>query len=220
MPDPCDLLLLAAHPLEFSGFVSELGEQLEGTWAGYRVQCAGVGVGLVTAGAGTVAALAARPCRAALLVGSYGYYPQFVDEPLTLCVPDAAQLLDGALLDGTAALPDVVDTRAVFDGSLVAGLRSVEPTLAGGTIATTLGITTAGPLAERLGRAGLRGENLEALAVAQACASAGVRLAGVFGATNRVGPTGRAEWLQHHRGVSGRTSAFLRRFLLAGAPGL
>lgn len=216
----CDLLLLAAHPIELAGLQPYLGPQLCGTLCSVQLRCAVVGVGLLAAGVGAVQALTENACGAALLLGSYGYYPGCGGEVLETMVPTAARLLDGALLTGRAALPDLVTQRAEFDTPLTAGLRQSCENVGACDVATTLAITTDDTLAGRLAQAGLRGENLEALAVATACAVRGVRLACLLGATNQVGSAGRKQWLQHHHAVAERTAAHVLDFLACGAPGL
>ena len=84
-------------------------------------------------------------------------------------------------------------------------------------LATTLGITTEDALARELGlRSGCEGENLEALAVAHACALARVPFGAVLGCTNQVGSQGRVQWA-HHRALAARASAELVLGWLAGA---
>ena len=223
-----DVLVLVAHRLELAGFGSALavadGAQLSaGTLehGGLRIRAAEVGVGLASAGSGTARALCALRARGAVLLGSFGAYPGPSALPIgALLVPDEARAIDAAALDGRAAMPDAMGQRAAVDVALASGLAQ-HAGAGRGTLATTLAITTDDALARRLGeRSGCCAENLEAVAVALACAAARVPFASLLACTNEVGARGRAQWLAGHRAAAATTAQAFTAWLAAGAPGL
>jgi len=120
------------------------------------------------------------------------------------------RLVDGSVVDGTAALPEPMPVDAVFDPGLHAALVGAGATSV--QIANTVGITVDDALAARLARAGagVGGqddsgpdvEHLEAFAFARACAVAGIPCAAALGVANVVGSKGRAEWLAGHERAS------------------
>jgi nucleoside phosphorylase len=209
-----DALLLAAHPLELAPFAAALGPALAAELHGLRVAAAAVGVGLPAAGGGAARALARYAPRVALLIGSYGVYPnagEFV--PGELLVPARVRAVDAAEVTGRAAYPPAMGAAVEPDAALSQALAACGPARRG-AIGTTLGITTDDALASELGaRSGCEGENMEALAVGLACRDAAVPFAAVLGCTNRVGARGRAEWLAHRetaaQAVAGRVLAWL-----------
>lgn len=216
-------MLLAAHPLELQPAGPLLRQSaLNAGPGGLRVEAVTVGVGLSFAGGGTARALCRFAPRAALLLGSVGAYPGAgpVETPLHLSVPDAFHLCDAAGALGLSALPPAMTASFTADEALAEGLRGATGAH-GGSLATTLGITTDDGLAARLRRDfDFSVENLEAHAVAAACHRAGVAFAALFATTNRVGQDGRSQWQQHSAAAADTTAAALGRFLAAGAPGL
>jgi nucleoside phosphorylase len=175
------------------------------------VALATLGVGLVEASIAMTRCVAQEKPTAALLIGTCGAFG--AAHPVGSVVSAArVRLVDGSVVDGTAALPGPMPAEAVFDAGLqdalvAAGARSVQ-------IANTVGITTDDALAARLARAGARDgdrdaggdvldvEHLEAFAFARACAVAGVPCAAALGIANVVGSKGRAEWLAGHERAS------------------
>lgn len=217
----CDLLVLAAHPAELAPLRQVLGGADAGVYRKVRLGTATVGVGLWQAAAGTAEALQAWDCRAAVLVGSYGFLPGTGAKVLDVLVPAQVRLLDVNLLRGCSALPDFVPTVARLDGGLTADLQESAPGALTGDLGTSLAITTEDALAAELAQLGqltspCLGENLEALAVAHACSTAGVPLGAVLVATNEVGSQGRTQWLMHHGQAAELTAAILRTFCERG----
>ncbi|MDH5675874.1 MAG: hypothetical protein OEZ06_27370 [Myxococcales bacterium] len=217
------ILILAAHELELQPLHQPLATLAAAAGDGLSLELASVGVGLTAAGAGSARALGRQgPVDAAILVGSYGRYRGHGDfEPGQLLVPSALELLDGALLDGRAAVPDPMPQRLELDADLRGGLiEALALSPAATRLATTLAITTDDALAARLGRAGCEGENLEALAVAEACRLWNVPLGVLLACTNVVGAAGRAQWLAHRETAAEATRQALCQWLEHGAPGL
>lgn len=217
-----DLLIVAAHSMELSGFLPALGKRLRGELGGLGLAAAGVGVGAVAAGIGTAQALIAEQPRALILVGSCGFYPgaePFV--PGRLFVANATLLVDASVLAGRAAFPGPMTMMVEADAELVHGLASSGKRVVRGALATTLGITTDAGLARDLAHgSGCEAENLEALAVGLACRARGVAFAGAFGCTNEVGPLGRQQWAAHHELAAGTTAELVLNWVMQGAPGL
>jgi nucleoside phosphorylase len=177
-----DVLVLAAHAVELEGLAPLLRESVPPGRASVvqlgerRVACAAVGVGLTAAGAGTARALIEHAPRAVVLMGSFGRYPHssLSSSPDHAYAVERVRLADAAVALGKAAFPAPMPAELALDGTLLAALER-HGALRIDALATTLSITTDDELAGTLGeRSGCDGENLEALAVAQACAAARV----------------------------------------------
>jgi nucleoside phosphorylase len=217
-----ELLLLAAHPLELEGLEPELTAQLRTARSALRVAALEVGVGMTAAGAGAMRHLLAHRPRAAILLGSYGQYPDAGSfEPGRLLAPTELRALDAAALAGKAAFPAPMPIALLTDGALRAALCGDGQSVLQAALGTTLAITTDDALARALGRAsGCVGENLEALAIGLACQSAGVRFAALLGCTNQVGSQGREQWRMHHATAARACAQRVLRWLAAGGAGL
>jgi hypothetical protein len=88
-------------------------------------------------------------------------------------------------------------------------------------IGTTLAITTDDALAATVGQAGIcDAENLEAFAIALACAQRDIPFAAVLGVTNIVGSTGRIDWMRFQRQAAVSVAEVVLRWLHNGAQGL
>jgi nucleoside phosphorylase len=173
-----------------------------------------VGVGLAAAGAGAARALLAHMPRAALLLGSYGAYPGYAFTPGHLLVPSRLCAIDAAELSGKAAFPAAMAGALEPDAALANSLAAAAEQVTRGALATTLAITTDDELARELGgRSGCEGENLEALAVAHACARARVPFCALLACTNQVGSQGRSQWAQHRALAARVTSELVLRWL-------
>lgn len=185
-------LFVVAHPSELVGIPGEI-----------------VGVGLVDSALGAARAIArfraGRP-PAVVLLGSCGAYEGsglaigslVAARTCTLACPGAAE--------GRAGWPGPVHRHVHSDDAWTdaTGLRAV-------TVATTLSVTTDDALARALARdAVAQVENLEAFAVARACAEANVPFTAILGVTNTVGARGRQEWRAHAAEVAARVCAAAR----------
>jgi len=179
-----------------------------------------VGIGLVEAAIGAASLLGEIAPRAVLFLGTCGAYPAGGAPRIgDVVVARAVKLVDPAIVEGYAALPDVVPTRLEVDASLHAGL--VRGDARSADVATTLAITTDDGLAAVIGRAsGCEVEHLEAFAVAAACARAGVAFGAVLGVANVVGGNARQEWLRHHREATRAAAAHVLGWVGAGAAGV
>jgi nucleoside phosphorylase len=160
------------------------------------VATATVGVGLVEAAAGTARALAERRPRAVVLIGTAGVYLAAGRDDLAIgavAVARGLRLASLAVASGAAYLPELVPS------SLAASARLGRVLVARGApiadVACPLGITRTRAAADTLARAtGAALENLEAFAVARACARARVPFGAVLGVTNAVGPRAQPQW--------------------------
>jgi futalosine hydrolase len=213
----CDLLVVAAFAPELSGFDALLGGAMRAEVRGLVIVARPVGIGLVEAAVGTAVQLEALAPRAAVLVGTCGAYPGAGLSIGDLVASKSTFLVEPAVVEGRAALPDPMsarlDAHALMISSLAAnGARAAD-------FATTLAITTDDELAARLA-AHAAVEHLEAFAVATACAAKGVPFAAVLGVANSVGSHGRAEWRAHHATAGLAASSHVARWILAGAAGL
>jgi nucleoside phosphorylase len=197
------LLVVAAWEPE----LRRVRERLAVAPPAFELALAVLGVGLVEASIAMTQCVAREQPTAALLLGTCGAFG--AAHPVGSVVSGArVRLVDGSVVDGTAALPGPMPADAVFDAGLhdalvAAGARSVQ-------IANTVGITTDDALAARLARAGGVGgtgsapdvEHLEAFAFARACVVARIPCAAALGVANVVGSKGRAEWLAGHERAS------------------
>lgn len=221
-----DVLVLAAHAVELEGLPPMLRQSapdearapLVQRGPG-RVSCAAIGVGLTAAGAGAAKAVIEHAPRAVVLIGSFGRYPQSTlpCSPEAAYVAERVRLVDGTVAQHKGALPAPMPVELVLDRSLsVALAQSGAQRMA--LLGTTLSITTDDALARLLGQSsGCDGENLEALAVAHACALAHVPLAILVACTNEVGSQGRSGWLASHAEAARSTARVLEAFLQARA---
>lgn len=216
-----DVLLLAAHPPELAGLEDVLGVDMRAAVGGLGVAAHAVGIGIAASAAGAATALAKDKPRAVVLLGSYGYYPgASIEGVLQARAIARTALVDPALVSGQAVLPEPVPKSIAMHAGLTEALASVAGA-APITLATTLGITTDDGLAEQLAAGGSHdGENLEAYAVASACARFDVPMAALLVSTNAVGSEGRAQWLQHHAEAATLGTSLVMRWLRAGAHGL
>ncbi len=216
--------MLAAHPVELEGLSPELRLANESGRAeaigALRVACACAGVGLTAAGAGAARAIALHRPLSVVWIGSYGRFasgasgePPF--EPSEARVVERVKLIDTAVAQGKAAFPAPMPIELPLDRSLTAALeRQGAKRLA--ALGTTLSITTDDEHARLLGEhSGCEGENLEALAVAQACASESVPCAILVACTNLVGSEGRAAWRANHTAAAIATGLVLDSWLRA-----
>jgi len=212
--DEVDLLLLAAHSLELEPLAQALGPELRGRVHDSRVAAVAIGVGLTEAGAGAARALLAHGPRAALLLGSYGAYPGQPFTPGRLLVPSRICAVDAGALAGKAAIPAAMTAELEPDVALASALTAAAEPIRRGALATTLAITTDDELAREIAlRSGCEGENLEALAVAHACAVAGIPFCALLACTNQVGSQGRTQWAQHRTLAAQNTAELVLRWL-------
>jgi nucleoside phosphorylase len=184
------LLVVAAFAPELAAFPRRRG-----------VATAVVGVGLVEAAAGMAQALAERRPRAVILVGTAGVYGAAgrTDLPIGgVAVVRGLTLASLAVAQGAAYLPGPLPSSLVTSAPVRRALAAAGARLA--DVACPLGITRARAAADTLARAsGAALENLEAFAVARACARARVPFGAVLGITNAVGPRAHAQWRANAR---------------------
>jgi nucleoside phosphorylase len=208
-------LVLAAFAPELSGFERVLGPGLVGRVGERAVRAAAVGVGLVASAAGAALALERVRPALAILVGTCGVYPgkgARLGQPV---VSRRLVLVEPAVVEGRAALPDIVPRELFADEGLGRVLAALGAPLV--DVATTVAVTTDDRLAETLGGSG-EVEHLEAFAVASACAGAGVPFVAVLGVANLVGSRGRSEWRANHLAAGGEAASLVLRWLAADAP--
>jgi nucleoside phosphorylase len=157
-----------------------------------------------------------------VLLGSCGLYPRRIEfRALTPVIPNGVRLVEPSVLVEQAAFPAPMQLFCETDRALSEGLSQCDPSCLRGEVATTLGITTDDALAQQLGSlSACAAENLEAFAVAMACAARNLPFASVLVATNAVGSAGRAQWSQHQRAAAEKGAELLRHWLERGARGL
>jgi nucleoside phosphorylase len=216
-----DLLILAAHPLELAGFSAVLGSNAQFAVADVRVTCATIGVGLLAAAAGAALRLRDVQPRAVLLVGSCGIYPKRPFVPLQPVIPAQISLLEPYALVDEAEFPAPMVLSHATHLALSEGLASHAQGALRGALGTTLSITTDDEAAHALGDlSDCDAENLEASAVASACAEPGLPFTCLTIATNAVGSRGREQWRAHHASAAERAARIVLDWLEQRAPGL
>jgi nucleoside phosphorylase len=216
----CDLLVVAAFPPELAGLEAIWpleGQASQVEVGGIRLSAVPVGIGLIEAALGTGSFLRAGKPRGVVLVGTCGAYLETGLSIGDVIVARSAILVEPAVVEGRAALPETmigrVNTLGPMTGELAArGARLVD-------VATTLAVTTDDALARELATRG-EVEHLEAFAVASACSKETVQFAAVLGVANRVGSHGRAEWRTHHLAAGRAAATYVARWVEAGAPGV
>lgn len=195
-----DVLIVAAHPVELAPLQTALAERAGPAAVRKQVAIAAVGVGVAEAGSGTARAIAEYRPTQVLLLGSAGAYPSAGLSLGGLVMARDIHLVDAAVVEGRAAVPEPMQKVPVCDPALSEAVRAAGPVGEPVSVATTVGITTDDGLAASLDAAGpWQVENLEAMAVALACESLGLAFAALFAITNEVGSQGRAQWRVQHK---------------------
>lgn len=199
------LLVVAAWEPELGRFRERLGVPAGAAIVhpdlGIAIVACPLGVGVVEAAIAMTQCIMTHRPTAALLLGTCGAFGTTL-RPGSVAAGSRVRLVDSAVRDGKAALPEPLPAEATFDPELhdalvAAGAKSVQ-------IANTVGITTDDGLAARLAGASSSAgtppdvEHLEAFGFARACAAAGLPCAVALGVANGVGARGRAEWLANH----------------------
>jgi futalosine hydrolase len=215
----CDLLVVAAFEPELAGLEAGLQLHMQRLWGervGVVVCAVPVGVGLVEAAFGTASRLGVCRAGAVILVGTCGAYPESGLSIGDVVVARSTLLVAPAVVEGRAALPDVMPSRVNASEAITADLASLGAQIV--DVATTLAVTTDDILAAELAKCGAV-EHLEAFAVASACMKENVPFAAVLGVANRVGSRGRSEWREHHAAAGRAAVSYVTRWIEAGALG-
>jgi len=206
---PRRVLVLGAWAPEIAP-LAPLARKLARRSRGPRLFLDTVGVGPVDAALGTEAAIARhgslRAKNAGLLgcifVGTAGVYPA-ASAPTVggAALVHRLHLVSTAALRGDGYWPAPARRASASSPDLLKSIAAAVPALPAADLYNTLVITSAAALARRLGRARLddeaahpKVENLEAFAVARACARRDVPFAAVVGISNVVGPDAHATW--------------------------
>ena len=220
-PGSVDLLVVAAYGPELYGMRRHLGDELFGSVSGVAVTCKTVGIGLPNAASGTTARLLQLQPRAVVLIGTCGFYPEISGAPAIgeAVVARKLRLVEAIELEDRGAMPDPMARALEANAMISLGLGSGRAP--SHDVANTLSITTDDALARVLGQgSGCSVENLEAFAVANACALQQVPFACVLGVSNQVGSMGREEWRANHKPAALAACEIVNRWLTTGAMGL
>jgi nucleoside phosphorylase len=211
---PDAILIVAAFPPELKGLASVLRARAQD--GASVVARAIVGVGPVEAAAGAARAIALLEPRVVVLVGTAGVYAARGGPAIGEAVLVRRAAL-GSLAAASGAgylpapVPDSQDTDAGLRREL--GGRAHLPAV---DVACPTAITRTRAAATTLARhTGAAIENLEAFAIARACARAQVPFAAVLGITNRVGPKAHVEWRRHAANAAAAACAVVERWLRA-----
>jgi hypothetical protein len=218
-PGSVDLLVLAAYPPELAGFRRVLGEGLYANVSGVAVSAKAVGVGMPNAAVGATTRLMQLRPRAVVLVGTAGAYAGSAIPLGEGCVIRKVHLVDPLEVEGRAGMPEPMARTLECNPMIALGLAGGRaPSI---DVATTLTVGTDAALGGRVRTStGCALENLEAFAIANACALQNVPFAAVLGVSNAVGASGRDEWRAHHRTAGVAACEVVARWLVAGAMGL
>jgi nucleoside phosphorylase len=212
-PARSPILIVAAFPPELKGLASVLRARAQ-TGASV-VARAIVGVGPVEAAAGAARAIALLEPRMVVLVGTAGVYAARGGPTIGEAVlVRRAALASLAAASGAGYLPAPVPDSQDTDAGLRRELGGAH--LPAVDVACPTAITRTRAAATTLARhTGAAIENLEAFAVARACARAQVPFAAVLGITNRVGPKAHEEWRRHAANAAAAACAVVERWLRA-----
>lgn len=198
------LLVLAAFGPEIA--------PLSGHAASLGIDTGLVGVGLVAASRGAALAIADKKPAGVVLVGTCGAYDGAGRAIGDVVVGSRIGLASSAAARGEGALLSSLTAWLEPDRALTAALDAHGATPA--VVSTTLALTTDDGLARKLRATyACDVEHLEAYAVASACEAAKVPFACVLGVANRVGSSGREEWLLHHEAVEARVAHVVKAWL-------
>jgi nucleoside phosphorylase len=198
------LLVVAAFEPELAPLRAALGERL-----GEHVVLAAVGIGLLEAPLGTIAALDRHQPESLLFVGTAGFYPPSTGAPLAigdLVVARQAALAApvGTELPAGVGDPLPASPLAVLSRAPLAALPRVS-------VATTPGVTVAERPPLVTGEHSV--EHMELAAVFAAARARSVPAGALLAIANGTGPGGRADWLAHHRVVSATLASALAKAL-------
>jgi nucleoside phosphorylase len=213
-----DVLILAAFDPELAPLRAALGGGLAARLGALSIVARTTGVGLPAAAVGATLHVVELAPRAVVLIGTCGAYLEAHLGIGDVVVAGPLRLVDPASLDGKTEFPEPMAVVAqahppMTEAFAVSGARPV-------CVGTTLAITVDGAVAATIARgSGAEVEHLEAHGVSTACAARGVPFVAVLGVANFVGPSGRAEWRQHHRAAEAAAAACVLRWLESGAPG-
>jgi futalosine hydrolase len=175
-----------------------------------------VGVGLAAAAVGAATLVGELAPRAVVLVGTCGAYAGSGLAIGDVVVSRRLSLVDPSALENRTQFPPPMATTLEASDALASALAGAGARPA--DVATTLAITVDDPLALRIRQgASVDVEHLETHGVAMACAGRGVPFAAVLGVANRVGASGREEWLAHHRRVEAFAGECVMRWLRQSA---
>jgi nucleoside phosphorylase len=213
-----DILILAAFDPELAPLRAALGDALAAQVGALSVVARTTGIGLPAAAVGATLHLVELAPRAVVLIGTCGAYLEAHLGIGDVVVTDRLRLVDPASFDGLTEFPEPMAVAAQADPGMSAAFvaTGARPVCVG----TTLAITVDGAAAARIARgSGAEVEHLEAHGASTACAARGVPFAAVLGVANFVGPTGRAEWREHHRHAEAAAATCVVRWLESGAPG-
>jgi nucleoside phosphorylase len=235
-----DVLVVAAHPPELAGLALLLGADLSAEIDENYVLARAVGIGLVASAVGTSALLAQTKPGCVIVTGTCGVYAPYARaiqvgstvigaklgvvstssvEGRGACPAPMQLSLDthGGLSDALAA--NTPAAKVVVGETLAASVPTSQATQRVG-IATTLAITTADDLAQRISETtGYETEHLESFAIVSACAHFHIPVAVVLGVANVVGRTAREEWRRNHETAGRAATDVIASWIRRGAPG-
>jgi nucleoside phosphorylase len=209
-----DVLILAAFDPELAPLRAALGDGLAAQVGALSIVARTTGVGLPAAAVGATLHIVELAPRAVVLIGTCGAYLEAHLGIGDVVVAGRLRLIDPASFDGMTEFPEPMAIAAQADPAMneafaASGARSV-------CVGTTLAITVDAAAAAKIARgSGAEVEHLEAHGVSMACAARGVPFAAVLGVANLVGPSGRAEWREHHRAAETAAAACVLRWLFA-----
>lgn len=217
-----DLLVLAAHPPELRGMRNELGDSLYGIVNGLRVVAKSVGVGMPVAGPSAMRRIVQLEPRAVVLVGTCGVYPGLPDyHPHDIVITQKVKLVDHGVMTGLSAFPEPMQTEALVNGPLTAGIAASSPRSrvvpVGSPLSTTREDSVAAAITQQTHA---HVESLEAFSVAHACQIAQVPFAAVFAVSHVCGSTALTDWPRFERQASLDAADVIVRWLRNGAQGL
>ncbi len=217
-----DVLVVAAGAPDLVGLRAHLGDKLEGTVRGLVIRSKIVGFGPGATGSTTTRGLLALTPRAVVMIGSCGVYPGLPQyQPHDVVIAPRVLALDHAVIQGGSEWPTPMATTVETSAPMVAGMSTARARTHVAPVAAPLAMTRSDSLASRIVAVlGAHVENTDVFGVACAASGANVPFACVFGVSNIVGSTGRADWQQFQREAVTQAANAVLAWVHAGAAGL
>ncbi|MCA9580501.1 MAG: hypothetical protein KC416_01825 [Myxococcales bacterium] len=215
-----DILIVSAHAPWLGGLRGVLGPQLTGEIGGLRVAAKATGIGMAVAGPSASKRAFQLEPRVVIQVGNCGVYPDLGYQPTTRLVASRLLLINPVPIAKQTPFTGPMQTEPPTHGMVARGLAGQADTRTA-PLATTLATTTDPGTAQRIyEQTGAEAENLEAFAIAQACALAEVPFASILGISHEVGPKAKAHIQEFDRAAADSACEAVVAWIRTGALGM
>ena len=207
-----NFLILAAFAPELEPLrgMAEREPLLRAGSAGTGIRFEEVGVGIASAAANTARLIAELRPAHVVFVGSIGTTDQNIPL-LQLVSANSIEMVDAAIVEGSAYLPSLCPTEYLADEPMMHRLsESCPERLLMAKCYSPISITSKAELGLRYARATqAHFENLELFGIAAACAAHQTPWNSICAVTNYVGEQGHEQWKEHHEEAATYTARSL-----------